>query len=101
MSIDSLGTIRPYRPFFFGSLLDGIHYLLKADVHKISLYISTGVFMFRIPLEKVAYELILSSTAESRMSWSPYLNGVWDVFYMTVQLLYYRILLPGFVRNSS
>ena len=53
------------------------------------------------PQRNVAYELALTSPEVSCMSCSSDLNGFRDGRYMTVLLLFYGMLLPGFVQYGS
>ena len=59
--------------------------------------LSTSESIRRSPLENVAYEFILTSLSVSSMSSSSYLNGLSDERQVAVQLLFYGMLLPGFI----
>ena len=62
---------------------------------------NTGVSICRSPPENVAYEFILTSLVVPSTFCSFYLSGLWDGRQVAIQLLFYRVLLSGFVQNST
>ena len=47
---------------------------------------------------RTSHYFILTSP---RLPSSSYLDGLWDVWWVAVQLLFCRVLLPGFVHNNT
>ena len=62
---------------------------------------SSWSFIWRVPRENIAYELILTSLAISSMSCSSDLNGFRDGRSVAIQLLFCGMLLSGFVYSSQ
>ena len=62
---------------------------------------NTGVPMCRISLENITYEFIFTSPAVLSMSCSSCFDGLSDGNQVAIQLLFCRVLLPGFVQNST
>ena len=57
--------------------------------------------MWRGPWENIVYEFILTSPAVSYMSCSSNFDGFLDRWYVTVQLLFCGMLLPGFQEDAE
>ena len=70
---------------------------------KVSFYWSanTGVSLYRSALKNVTHEFVLTSLAAVRMTFSFYLDGLWDGSLMVMQLSFYWLLLPEFIQNCT
>ena len=59
--------------------------------------VSTSTSISRGSLENVTYKFVIASPVVYRTSCSSYLNGFRDGSYVAIQMLFRRVLLPGFV----
>ena len=82
-------TTHPYQPSLLVSPLDCIHYS----------YIYWCVHAYK-SINDITHEFVPTSLAVHNMSCSSYLDSLWDGRWVTIQLLFFRVLLPGFVQNS-
>ena len=57
--------------------------------------------MWKVPLENIAYEFVLTFPAVSRMSFLSNLNSFRDGWLIDVHLLFCGMLPPGFIQYSS
>ena len=67
----------------------------------LSLSPNTGTSMCRNQLKNITYEFVLTSPAVPSRYRSSYLHCLFDGSQEVVQLLFCRVLLPGFVQNST
>ena len=57
--------------------------------------------MSRSLKDKAAYELILTSSVVSRMSWLSYLDGLLDGMLVVKQKLFCEVLIPEFFKKTA
>ena len=79
-----------YRPSIFLSRLDSIHCPHRADKCRLLL----------VGHLNVSYPFVFTLPTVSDMSCSSYLNSLRDRRWVVVQLLFFRVLLPGYVQNK-
>ena len=62
---------------------------------------NTGVSMCRSSHENVVYECVLTSPAVLSMSYLSYLVGLWEGIISQHRVVFYGLLLQGFVKNIT
>ena len=65
------------------------------------IFFSPGVSMCRNPPENVTYEFVPASLAVLNMSYSSYVDVLWDRRQVAVQLLFFRVMLTRFIQYST